>query len=175
MGISRKTAPPSQLYAFCTWNGPRPDTLRLLYHNQISIGCFSVEFKWKFTFYSRNTFAHWYGCETRSHTAAHSNLNMWAAAPEILPLDRSPRGRDSAAFKDSCHYCHRIIAPFPGLTWPCPDRRILSGVLTEKLLQVIFHRADTGNGKVLNENLCHMRAEESRQSRTEMDIFDAQI
>ena len=123
MGISRKTAPPSQLYAFCTWNGPRPDTLRLLYHNQISIGCFSVEFKWKFTFYSRNTFAHWYGCETRSHTAAHSNLNMWAAAPEILPLDRSLCGRDSAAFKDSCHYCHRIIAPFPRLTWPCPDRR----------------------------------------------------
>lgn len=49
---------------------------------------------------------------------------------------------------------------------------MLSGVLTEKLLQVILHRADTGDTEVLNKNLCHIGAEESGQSGTEVDILD---
>ena len=54
-------------------------------------------------------------------------------------------------------------------------RIILSGVLAEEQLHIVLDCADACNAKVLNENLCHIGAEERRQSGTEVDILDTQV
>ena len=52
---------------------------------------------------------------------------------------------------------------------------ILSGVLTEEQLHIVLDRADACNAEVLNENLCHIGAEEGGQSGTQVDILHAQV
>ena len=52
---------------------------------------------------------------------------------------------------------------------------ILSGVLAEEQLHIVLDRADACNAEVLNENLCHIGAEESGQGGAKMDILNTQI
>ena len=50
-----------------------------------------------------------------------------------------------------------------------------SGVLAEEQLQIVLYRDDNCNAEALNENLCHVGVEESRQGGAQVDILDAQV
>lgn len=45
----------------------------------------------------------------------------------------------------------------------------------EKELQIVFYGADPRNAKVFHQNFRHIRAEECRNGRSEMDIFCPKI
>ena len=47
----------------------------------------------------------------------------------------------------------------------------LSFFLSKEQPHVVLYCSDSGNSKAFNQHLSHIRAEESRKRRTQMDIF----